>query len=208
MSFVIHDRETTDETAPGRQMLHSHVFCAGTIPTLEGRESVMVKERDVVRNKGGLERETNLNRIAEQNWADLLDRTIGHEWKAIRQIHEEPVKQLREQAAALGETCVAAANLALRSFERAEARISALETTLQGRLSALSEEVHAALAELHRQVPAQGVLGSPVAPFPLEGVVRIHDELRESHTAEERPAPGARRPPGHARTTPPGAGAS
>jgi hypothetical protein len=117
-----------------------------------------------------------------------LERTIGHEWKAIRQIHEEPVKQLREQAAALGETCVAAANLALRSFERAEARISALETTLQGRLSALSEEVHAALAELHRQVPAQGVLGSPVAPFPLEGVVRIHDELREAHPAEERPA--------------------
>src|SRR5271166_5064782 len=59
MSFVIHDRETTDKDAPGRQMLHSHVFCAGTIPTLEGRQSVIVKERDVVRNKGGLERPTN-----------------------------------------------------------------------------------------------------------------------------------------------------
>ncbi len=85
MSFVIHDRETTDETAPGRQMLHTHVFCAGTVPMLDGRESVMVKERDVVRNKGGMERETNLNHIAEQNWGDLLDRTIGLEWRLTRE---------------------------------------------------------------------------------------------------------------------------
>jgi len=113
-----------------------------------------------------------------------LERSIGHEWKAIRQIHEEPVKQLREQAAALGETSVAAANLALRGFERAEARISALEATVQGRLNALSEEVHAALAELRRQGPPQGALGAPVAPFPLEGIVRIHDELRETHLPE------------------------
>src|SRR5262249_22644178 len=85
MSFVIHDRETADETAPGRQMLHSHVFTAGTIPTLDGRESVMVKERDVVRNKGGMERDTNLNRIAEQNWPELLDRTIGPDWQLTRE---------------------------------------------------------------------------------------------------------------------------
>ncbi len=45
----------------------------------------MVKERDVVRNKGGMERETNLNRIAEQNWGELLDRTIGLEWRLTRE---------------------------------------------------------------------------------------------------------------------------
>lgn len=85
MSFVIHDRETTDERAPGRQMLHSHAFCAGTLPTLEGRTSVMVKERDVVRNKGGLARETNLNHFVEQNWGTLLDRTIGPSWRLARE---------------------------------------------------------------------------------------------------------------------------
>lgn len=85
MSFVIHDRETTDETAPGRQMLHSHVFCVGTLPTLEGRQSVMVKERDVVRNKGGLDRPTNLNHIVEQNWGELLDRTVGLDWRMERE---------------------------------------------------------------------------------------------------------------------------
>jgi hypothetical protein len=93
MSLVIHDRETTDETAPGRQMLHSHAFCAGTVPTLTGRESVMVKERDVVRNKGGLERDTNLNRIAEENWGELLDRNIGHEWRLTRDQAVEPERQ-------------------------------------------------------------------------------------------------------------------
>ncbi len=93
MSFVIHDRETTDATAPGRQMLHSHVFTAGTIPTLDGRESVMVKERDVVRNKGGMERDTNLNRIVEQNWSELLDRSIGNEWRLTREQAMEPEPQ-------------------------------------------------------------------------------------------------------------------
>ncbi len=101
MSFVIHDRETTDKTAPGRQMLHTHVFCAGTLPTLEGRQSVMVKERDVVRNKGGLERPTNLNHIVEQNWDGLLDRTLGREWqrtrKLKRELDNEPPQPVVEQ---------------------------------------------------------------------------------------------------------------
>ncbi len=85
-SFVIHDRETTDEITPRRQMLHTHLFCAGSVPTLAGRECPMVKERDVVRNKGGLDRDTNLNRIAEQNWAAILDREIGLEWRLGRDL--------------------------------------------------------------------------------------------------------------------------
>ncbi len=85
-AFVIHDRETTDEAAPGRQMLHTHLFCAGSVPTLAGRECPMVKERDVVRNKGGLDRDTNLNRIAEQNWAGILDRELGLEWRFGREL--------------------------------------------------------------------------------------------------------------------------
>lgn len=85
-SFVIHNRETTDQDAPGRQMLHTHIFCAGSIPTLAGRDCPLVKERDVVRNKGGLDRETNLNRIAEQNWATILDRELGLEWRIGRDL--------------------------------------------------------------------------------------------------------------------------
>jgi hypothetical protein len=109
-----------------------------------------------------------------------LERSIEHEWQALRRVHEEPARQLREQAAALGETCMAAANLALRSFERAEARLSALETDLQAQIRQLTQEVRAALAEARRDQPASSQL-PPAAPFPLESVMRIHDDVRASN---------------------------
>jgi hypothetical protein len=112
-----------------------------------------------------------------------LENTIGHEWQALRHIHEEPVKQLREQAAALGEVCVSAANLALQGFERAEARLTALEVNLQERLSELSRDVHTALVARRDETRLAPL--APVAPFPLDGVMRIHEELRESTPAAD-----------------------
>jgi len=123
--------------------------------------------------------ENRLQQDAVERLRDL-ERSIEHEWKALRQLHEEPVKQLREQATALGETCVAAANLAIRGFERAEARFAALEADLQRRLTELAENLQATLAEGRRAAPK--ALGSDMAPFPLEGVMRIHEELREPGT--------------------------
>ncbi len=70
-----------------------------------------------------------------------LESVVEQEWEAVRQKHEEPVKQLREQAATLGEVCVAAANLSLRGFERAEARFEALEKDLRTQLSQLSRDL-------------------------------------------------------------------
>ncbi len=115
----------------------------------------------------------SLQRIRE------FETTIEHEWSQIRQMHTEPVKQLREQTAALGETCVAAANLALRGFERAEARFAALETDLQERLSQLSHDVHTALTDLKQDVARPAALKAG-APFPLDDVMRIHDEMRDA----------------------------
>ena len=104
-----------------------------------------------------------------------VKRAIEHEWEALRQVHEEPARQLREQAANLSETCVAAAHSALSVFERAEARIAALEADLHGRMNQLSLDVQTAVAELRgERRPAA------LAPFPLDSVMRIHDELRES----------------------------
>ena len=123
------------------------------------------------------------NAIEQRLEQDSLQRirefegTIEHEWSQLRQMHAEPVKQLREQTATLGETCVAAANLALRGFERAEARFAALESDLQERLSQLSHDVQNALVELKQDVARPPALKA--APFPLEGVMRIHDEMRE-----------------------------
>src|SRR5262249_56226102 len=62
-----------------------------------------------------------------------LEHAIEREWQTLRDVHQAPVQQLRDQATALGETSVAAANLSLRAFERAEARFAALEADLHAR---------------------------------------------------------------------------
>jgi len=110
-----------------------------------------------------------------------FEQILGHEWEALRKLHEEPAKQLREQAASLGETCVAAANLALRGFDRAEARFAALEAGLQDRMTQLARELHDAVAEQRAgSAPPSRSLPADVSPFPLESVMRIHEELRRS----------------------------
>ena len=119
-----------------------------------------------------------------------LERTIEHEWQSLRQLHEEPAKQLREQAAILGETCVAAANLALRGFERAESRFAALEQDLQGRMTQLSRDVQSAVAQLQATAGGRAPLAGSVPAFPLESVMRIHEGLRESDDAAAPAAEG------------------
>ena len=121
--------------------------------------------------------ESRLEKDSDQRIRQF-EQIIEHEWEALKKLHEEPAKQLREQAANLGETCVAAANLALRGFERSEARFVALEADLQERMAQLSREVQvrghrAAGGTTPRALPA-----ADVSPFPLESVMRIHDELR------------------------------
>jgi len=119
-----------------------------------------------------------------------IERTIEREWQMLRQIHQAPVDELREQAATLGETCVTAARLALRGFERAESRLAALESDLQARMTQLSHDVQSLLAGTH-----ESSLPRPhsLTPFPLERVMRIHEELRTSEQGDPR---GAQNPNG------------
>ena len=116
-----------------------------------------------------------------------LQRAIAQEWESLRQMQEEPVRQLREHAAALGELCVSATTAASESLERAETRLAALEAGINEQLAQLSRDLHLAIADVGREVARTAPLAPPsnVEPFPLEGVLRIHDELR--HT--DRPAP-------------------
>jgi hypothetical protein len=119
-----------------------------------------------------------------------LEQAIEREWKALRDIHEAPAQQLREQADALSQTSMAAANLSLRAFERTEARLAALETDLHARLGQLSHDLHSAVNELRRDGPRTSSLPAGVAPFPLEGVMRIHEEHRDDpDTADRHDAP-------------------
>jgi hypothetical protein len=107
-----------------------------------------------------------------------LERTIEHEWEALRDGHEESARDFHEQAASLAESCVAAANLTLRGFANAEARLAALEQDLQGRMEQLSRDLQSVVAELRSARPQPGPASAPA--FPLESVMRIHEELRES----------------------------
>jgi len=119
-----------------------------------------------------------------------LEQAIEREWKALKDIHEAPAQQLRDQADALSQTSVAAANLSLRAFERTEARLAALETDLHARLGQLSHDLHTAMNEIRRDGLRTPSLPADVAPFPLDGVMRIHEEHRDGpDAASGRAAP-------------------
>ena len=109
-----------------------------------------------------------------------LERAIEHEWNTLPQGRDEMSRQLGEHAASLGDTR-ATANLTLRGLAGVETRLTALEQDLQAGMAQLSRELQSVVAELRNaQSPRQP--GTPSA-FPLESVMRIHDELRESDTA-------------------------
>ncbi len=177
-------RQMQDDSEPVEQRLAQLTEqCARIVDrwrqTDEQHSEIVASLEERLSEWGALE-----NRL-EQNSGERikeLQRTIEHEWQALRQLHEEPVKQLREQAATLGETCAAAANLALRGFERAENRIGALEQDLQSRMTQLSQDVQAAIGMLQSGAHGQAVppRREPLAAFPLDSVMRIHEELRES----------------------------
>ncbi len=89
-SYVLHDRDTDDEF--GLQMLHTHVFVAGTIENSLGeRESHMTHRGQVCTDRGGLNREDNLHRIARQEFELILDRTIGQAWRRTREVEQPEV---------------------------------------------------------------------------------------------------------------------
>jgi hypothetical protein len=91
-SYVLHDRDTDDDY--GMQMLHTHVFVAGTIENNIGeRQSHRVDRQQVCTDQGGLRRDDNLHRIARHEFETLLDRTIGYDWRRLREV-ELPVREV------------------------------------------------------------------------------------------------------------------
>src|SRR5499426_3586810 len=106
-----------------------------------------------------------------------LERLIEHEWASIRRLHEEPVRQLRDQAESLTEICVSTAGSTQTGIERAEARLAVLEKDLHRRMDDLSRDVHAVLDELRQQNGA--TLRNPSSSWALEEVTRLHHEIRD-----------------------------
>ncbi len=108
-----------------------------------------------------------------------LERVIEQEWTALREIHEAPVRELREQADTLSRVSIAATNSSVSGFDRAEARLVVIENALNDRLTTVSEQLATAVAEIRALAPARAA-EVPAPAWPIEGVVRLHNQLRET----------------------------
>ena len=118
-----------------------------------------------------------------------LEHTIEHEWEALRENSDEPTRQLREQAAALpipAESAAPGTDLTLRGLANVEARLATLEQDLQTRMTEMSRDLQAVIAELRNQRPQ--ITPGAASAFPLESVMRIHEELRTPDAAAAAPA--------------------
>jgi hypothetical protein len=114
-----------------------------------------------------------------------LERSIEREWAALRRLHEEPARELREQAETLTKISLNAAGSAQTGIERAEARLATLESDLHRRISDLSRDIHAVLSELRQH--GGPALRNPANAWPLDEVTRLHHALRDGAGAIENP---------------------
>jgi len=119
-----------------------------------------------------------LHKDTERRLADL-EKIIQQEWDSLRQLHEAPVRQLVEQAANLTEVCIATANAAQHGFDRAEARLAAMESAFQQTTSELTAQVQTLLHEIRTLSPASRQLPGETPSWPLEDVTRLHQQLRD-----------------------------
>ena len=138
--------------------------------------------------------ETRLEHDANHRIQEF-EQTMQHELSALRQMHAEPVQHLREQAASLGEICVAATS-SVTGLERTEARFAALEADLHLRLNELARGLQAVVAELRAGGENRSTsLTTGTPEWPLEDVVRLHDDLRRSGQGRDNSAGRESSPP-------------
>ena len=176
---LLRSRETEEDREPiERRLAELTDQCTGILKQCTAtseRYAHAVGELET-RLTGWNDIESRLERDASWRFQGL-ERTIGREWASLRLLHEEPARQLREQAESLTEICVNTAGSAQTGIERAEARLATLEHDLHRKIDHLSRDLHAVLAELRQHgVPA---LRPPPTAWPLDEVTRLHHELRE-----------------------------
>ena len=120
-----------------------------------------------------------------------LEETIDREAQAMRQLHEQPLKQLQAQTAILKEIC-AAATSSVQGLDQAESRLAAIQSDVQHHLSDLSRSLQALVTDLRIGAgtsTAMAPAGSAAA-WPLERVVHLHDELRRTVNGSDASATG------------------
>ena len=198
------DREASTEPRPSELHLQIEQVSVAlqqlrhtqdSLQDLEKRLSDMTRECAAILERWANSDEKHATAVAElhgrlSEWNDIerrllnestsrihqFERSLQHEWQAIRQSHEEPMRQIDVQTTRITETCLTAVDQALKGFDRAETRLTAIEQELYREIGVLTREVRDALAELRLSSPQLG----PGArqPWSLDNVVRLHNELR------------------------------
>jgi hypothetical protein len=107
-----------------------------------------------------------------------FERSVQHEWEALKDRYEAPLDALETQTARVTETCLAAVEEALGGIKRAEGRFGVLEEEFRREMSGLTRDVRQALADLRHDAALPG----PREPWSLENVVRLHNELRSDES--------------------------
>ncbi len=108
-----------------------------------------------------------------------LESTIDREWDTLKQLQEDPIRQLREQADSLTRASLAMTTASQQSLERAEARFASFESEVHLRLNELTMELQSALAEMRARLDRQGAPRDASAQWSLDDVTRLHGQLRD-----------------------------
>ena len=108
-----------------------------------------------------------------------LESTIEREWDSLKQMQEEPIRELREQAESLTQASLAMASASQQGVERAEARFASFEGEVHVRLAELTRELQAALAEMKLRLDRHPASRDPSTPWSLDDVTRLHGQLRD-----------------------------
>ena len=123
---------------------------------------------------------------------ERFERGVEREWMALRRLHEEPIEDLRDQADKLRAACLDAARLVRERLDAADRDHALQAVDLERRLADWSDrlvQAAAARAMIPAGDPRAGVSAqqvgfaehgapAPVDPWPLDGVVQLHQELR------------------------------
>jgi len=105
---------------------------------------------------------------------EQFERGVSHEWMVLRQLNEEPIADMREQADTLRRTCLEAARMARLRLEAAEQAYASHAAALEQRMVEWQRRwIDAATSN-----PALAASAGAVEPWPLEGVAQLHQELR------------------------------
>jgi hypothetical protein len=109
-----------------------------------------------------------------------LETIIQREWATLKEIHEQPVKELREQAAGLAEVCIATASVAQQELDRHEARLATFQNDIHRRLSEFGRDLQSAIAEIRTRTEHAPARLDSAAPWLFDDVMRLHGQLRDS----------------------------